>query len=79
MVCWNTPTTDVDRNKLRHGISGGIKTAPLLVRQGQGLEIKLAAGQPFNNEHGTGAHRTSQMSGCVRLVCAGRAEQVAAA
>jgi CDGSH-type Zn-finger protein len=37
------------------GISGGIKTAPLWVRHGQGLEIKLAAGQPFNNEHGTGA------------------------
>jgi hypothetical protein len=61
------------------GISGGIKTAPLWIRHGQGLEIKLGAGQPFNNEHGTGAHRTSQMSGCVRLVCAVRAEQIAAA
>jgi len=63
------------------GMSGGVKTAPLGIRLGDGqgrLEIKLAAGQPFNNEHGTGANRTSQMSCCVRLVCALRAEQVAA-
>jgi hypothetical protein len=63
------------------GISGGVKTAPLGIRHGDGqgrLEIKLAAGQPFNNEHGTGANRTSQMSCCVGLVCALRAEQVAA-
>ena len=62
-------------------MSGGVKTAPLGIRLGDGqggLEIKLAAGQPFNNEHGTGANRRSQMSRCVRLVCALRAEQVAA-
>jgi hypothetical protein len=62
------------------GISGGVKTAPLWIRHSQGrVEIKLAAGQPFNNEHGTGANRTSQMSCCVRLVCAVRAEPIAAA
>ena len=62
------------------GISGGVKAAPLWIRHGQGrLEIKLAAGQPFNNEHGTGANRTSQMSCCDRLVCAVRAEQIVAA
>jgi hypothetical protein len=62
------------------GISGGVKTAPLWIRYSQGrVEIKLAAGQPFNNEHGTGANRTSQMSCCVRLVCAVRAEPIAAA
>ena len=61
------------------GISGGVKTAPLWIRHGQGrLEIKLAAGQPFNNEHRTGANRTSPMSWCVRLVDAVRAEQIAA-
>ena len=61
------------------GISGGVKAAPLGIRHGQGrLEIKLVAGQPFNSEHGTGANRTSQMNCCVRLVCALRAEQVAA-
>ena len=62
------------------GISGGVEAAPLGIRHGQGrLEIKLAAGQPFNNEHGAGANRTSQISGCLRLVCAVRAEQIAAA
>ena len=64
------------------GMSGGVKTAPLGIRLGDGqgrLEIKLAAGQPFNNEHGTGANRTSPMRWCVRLVCAVRAEQIAAA
>ena len=62
------------------GISGGVKAAPLGIRHGQGrLEIKLAAGQPFNNEHRTGANRTSPMSWCVRLVGAVRAEQIAAA
>ena len=45
------------------GISGGVKAAPLGIRHGQGrLEIKLAAGQPFNDEHGAGANRTSPMS-----------------
>jgi hypothetical protein len=62
------------------GISGGVKAAPLGIRHGQGrLEIELAAGQPFNNEHGTGANRTSPMSWCVRLVGAVRAEQIATA
>ena len=62
------------------GISGGVKAAPVGIGHGQGrLEIKLAIGQPFNSEHGTGANRTSQMSCCVRLVCAVRAEQIAAA
>ena len=62
------------------GISGGVKAAPVGIGHGQGrLEIKLAAGQPFNNEHGTGANRTSQMSCSVRLVGALRAEQIAAA
>jgi len=42
------------------------------------LEIKLAAGEPFDDEHGTGAHRTSEMSCCVRIVWAVRAEQIAA-
>jgi hypothetical protein len=61
------------------GISGGVKAAPLGIRHGQGrLKIKLAAGQPFNNEHRTGANRTSPMSWCVRLVGAVRAEQIAA-
>ena len=62
------------------GISGGVKAAPLGIRYGEGrLEIKLAAGEPFDDEHGAGANRTSQMSCCVRLVCAVRAEQIAAA
>ena len=62
------------------GISGGIKAAPLGIRHGEGrLKIKLAAGQPFNNEHRAGANRTSPMSWCVRLVGAVRAEQIAAA
>ena len=62
------------------GISGGVKAAPLGIRHGQGrLEIELAAGQPFNNEHGTGANRTSPMSWRVRLVGAVRAEQIATA
>jgi hypothetical protein len=62
MACWNTPTTEVDRNKLRHQ-----------------LEIKLAIGQPFNSEHGTGTNRTAQMDCCVSLAWAVRAEQIAAA
>ena len=50
------------------GISGGVKAAPLGIRHGQGrLEIKLAVGQPFNSEHGTGANRTAQMGYCVSL------------
>ena len=62
------------------GVSGGVKAAPLGIRHGQGrLKIKLAAGQPFNNEHRTGANRTSPMSWWVRLVGAVRAEQIAAA
>ena len=62
------------------GISGGVKAAPLGIRHGLGrLEIKLAIGQPFNGEHGTGANRTAQMGCCVSLVCAVRAEQIAAA
>ena len=62
------------------GISGGVETAPLGIGHSEGgLEIKLAAGQPLNNEHRTGADRTSQMSWYVRLVCAVRAEQIAAA
>jgi hypothetical protein len=61
------------------GISGGVEAAPLGIRHGQSrLEIKQAAGQPFNNEHRTGANRTSPMSWCVRLVDAVRAEQIAA-
>jgi hypothetical protein len=62
------------------GISGGVKAAPLGIRHGQGrLEIKLAVGQPFNSEHGTGANRTAQMGCCVSLAWAVRAEQIAAA
>jgi len=62
------------------GISGGVKAAPLGIRHGQGrLEIKLAIGQPFNSEHGTGANRTAQMGCCVSLAWAVRAEQIAAA
>jgi hypothetical protein len=62
------------------GISGGVKAAPLGIRYRQGrLEIKLAIGQPFNSEHGTGANRTAQMSCCVSLAWAVRAEQIAAA
>ena len=62
------------------GISGGVKAAPLGIRRGQGrLEIKLAIGQPFNSEHGTGANRTAQMGCCVNLAWAVRAEQIAAA
>jgi len=61
------------------GISGGVKAAPLGIRPGLGrLEIKLAAGEPFDDEQGTGAHRTSEMSCCVRVVWAVRAEQIAA-
>ena len=61
------------------GISGGVKAAPLGIRYGQGrLEIKLAIGQPFNNEHGAGANGTWQMSCCVRVVCAVHAEEIAA-
>jgi hypothetical protein len=61
------------------GISGGVKAAPLGIRQDQGrLKIKLAAGQPFNNEHRTGANRTSPVSWGLRLVGAVRAEQIAA-
>ena len=62
------------------GVSGGVKAAPLGIRHGQGrLEIKLAIGQPFNREHGTGANRTAQMGCCVSLAWAVRAEQIAAA
>ena len=62
------------------GISGGVKAEPLGIRHGQGrLKIKLAAGQPFNNEHRTGANRTSPMSWWVRLVGAVRPEQIATA
>jgi hypothetical protein len=62
------------------GILGGVKAAPLGIGHGQGrLEIKLAIGQPFNSEHGTGANRTAQMSCCVSLAWAVRAEQIAAA
>ena len=62
------------------GTSGGVKAAPLGIRHGQGrLEIKLAIGQPFNSEHGTGANRTAQMGCCVSLAWAVRAEQIAAA
>ena len=62
------------------GISGGVKAAPLGIRRSQGrLEIKLAIGQPFNSEHGTGANRTVQMGCCVGLAWAVRAEQIAAA
>lgn len=62
------------------GISGGVKAAPLGIRRGQGrLEIKLAIGQPFNSEHGTGANRAAQMGCCVSLTWAVRAEQIAAA
>ena len=62
------------------GISGGVKAAPLGIRRGQGrLEIKLAIGQPFNGEPGTGANRTAQMGCCVSLAWAVRAEQIAAA
>lgn len=50
------------------GMSGGVKAAPLGIRLGLGrLEIKLAAGEPFDDEHGTGANRTAQMGGCVSL------------
>jgi hypothetical protein len=62
------------------GISGGVKAARFGIRHGQGrLEIKLAIGQPFNSEHGTGADRTAQMGCCVSLAWAVRAEQIAAA
>jgi hypothetical protein len=62
------------------GVSGGVKAAPLGIRHGQGpLEIKLAMGQTFNSEHGTGANRTAQMDCCVSLAWAVRAEQIAAA
>src|SRR6266487_2650802 len=48
------------------GISGRVKAATLGIRHGQGrLEIKLAIGQPFNSEHGTGANRTARMGCCV--------------
>ena len=62
------------------GISGGVKAAPLGIRSSPGrLEIELGIGQPFNGEHGTGANRTAQMSCCVSLAWAVRAEQTAAA
>jgi len=62
------------------GISGGVRAAPLGIRPGLArLEIKLAIGQPFNSEHGTGANRTAQMGCCVSLAWAVRAEQIAAA
>ena len=62
------------------GISGGVKATPLGIRHGLGrLEIKLAIGQAFNSEHGTGANRTARMGCCVSLVGAVRAEQIAAA
>jgi hypothetical protein len=65
MACWNTPTTEVDRNKLRHRYVRRSQGCTSGIRHGQGrLEIKLAAGQPFNDEHGAGANRTSQMSCC---------------
>jgi len=34
------------------------------------LEIKLAAGQPFDDEHGTGANRTAQLGSDLRMSCA---------
>ena len=40
----------------------------------------MAAGQPFDDEHGTGADRTAQLCSRVRITCTGRcAEQDAAA
>ena len=41
--------------------------------------MKLAAGQPFDEEHGTGANRTAQLCSHVRITCTDRcAEQNAA-
>ena len=70
----------VDRNKLRHRCLRKNQGCTSGIRHGQGqLEIKLATGQPFDSEHGTGANRTAQMGCCVSIAWAVRAEQIAAA
>jgi hypothetical protein len=52
-------------------ISRGIKTAPLWIRQDQaGVKMKLATGQPFDDEHGAGANRTAQLGSDSRMSCA---------
>jgi hypothetical protein len=51
-------------------ISGGIKAAPLWIRQDQaGAEMKLATGHPFDDEHGTAASRTGQLGGDLGISC----------
>ena len=51
-------------------ISGGIKAAPLWIRQDQaGAEMKLATGHPFDDEHGTAANRTAQLGGDLGISC----------
>ena len=43
-------------------------------------EVKLSAGDPFNDQHGSGANRTSHQVVCRREISAGRcAQQLAAA
>jgi hypothetical protein len=51
-------------------ISGGIKAAPLWIKQDQaGVETKLATGHPFDDEHGTAANRTAQLGGDRGISC----------
>ena|SRR5208282_987111 len=52
-------------------ISGGVKVAPLWIKQDQACaETKLATAYPFDDEHGTGANRTAQLGSDIRMSCA---------
>ena len=61
-------------------LSGAINGAPPWSGQHRPRpEIELAAGQPFDDEHGAGAERTAQLSGDLRVACAGRSAELNAA
>ena len=61
-------------------VSGAVNAAPLWGREIQvGLELKLSAREPFDDQHGAGAGRTTQQVGCFGAICAFHcAEQLAA-
>jgi hypothetical protein len=53
-------------------ISGGIKAAPLWIRQyPAGAEMKLATGHPFDDQHETAANGTAQLGSDLRISSAG--------
>ena len=61
-------------------VSGAVNAAPLWGREIQvGLELKLSAREPFDDQRGAGAGRTTQQVGCFGAICAFHcAEQLAA-